>query len=51
MVRANTTGLIKVESTLNAPPLYEKHSFKFKRNTVAIRNNVTIPSVELYLEI
>jgi putative acetyltransferase len=51
MAAAGTTGTIKIESTLNAHPLYEKFGFKVFREMLVKRNNVAIPALEMYREI
>ena len=51
MAKARASGIIRVESTLNARSLYEKCSFRVIREMTARRNDVEIPSLELHLEI
>jgi GNAT superfamily N-acetyltransferase len=51
MAKAETSGTIRIESTLNARPFYEKCGFKVTRQILVRRNNVEIPAMELHLEI
>jgi putative acetyltransferase len=51
MAKAGTSGTIRIVSTLNARPLYEKCGFRAIREIVVRRNYVEIPAVELHLEI
>jgi putative acetyltransferase len=51
MAAAGTSGRIKIESTLNARPLYEKFGFRVFREILVKRNNVEIPALEMYREI
>jgi GNAT superfamily N-acetyltransferase len=51
MAAAGASGTIKIESTLNARPLYEKFGFKVFREILVKRNSVAIPALEMYREI
>lgn len=51
LASAEAVNNIKIESTLNARPLYEKCGFKVVREILVKRNNVEIPSLELHLVI
>jgi len=48
--KENHNGPIRVESTLNAQPFYERMGFKKTGERVARRNDVDIPIVEMTLD-
>jgi ribosomal protein S18 acetylase RimI-like enzyme len=51
LASAGGVSTIRIESTLNARPLYEKYGFKVVREILVKRNNVAIPSLEFNLRI
>jgi GNAT superfamily N-acetyltransferase len=48
MASVGASGSIKVESTLNARPFYEKCGFTLKREITLRRNDVDIPAYDMF---